>query len=187
MKRFAKKTYIDSLSNKNNTLKNNLTFLDKNLSNYQEIKNALTEELEKNRQTIKQIFNGATRILIVTIEDKRANNQMIYRHFYYLADLDVVQDHYSDNYNGYYDKAIDLREFFSNIGLPQDNTIDTSTTLWFAIEIMRTIIDDMFNRNNYHSWKEVKKDLVNISETYMIPDCRENHQRYKKRMLKKTQ
>jgi hypothetical protein len=184
MKRFDRKEYADKLSNRSNTIKNRITYLDETASDHQQAKETLINELEANRSKIREVYNNTTRILIATTKDT-INNEDIYQHFYYLADLDIIQTYRSNSYDNYDQNAVDLRSFFSHIGLPKTNEIDTSITLWFTIEIIRKIINDLFSKKEYHTWKEVKIDIEKISENYKYPEYRETHQKYEKRVLKK--
>ena len=75
--------------------------------------------------------------------------------------------------------SIDLRNFFSNIGLADDKSIFESSTLLYAISILREIVKDIENKNKYYTLE----DLARIPENYEMPINHENHNSYMRRVL----
>ena len=138
---------------------------------------------EKVINEAKDIYDSAISILIHTVPSKKEGK---YVHYIYLADFDKVIVRGSNRPQGNCD--VNLTSFFTNLGL--DKTIKnfgTSSGYRVATSIIRDIILDMFANKEYHSWDEVKTDLLAIPENYAKPRKRDTGEKYKARVLEKAQ
>ena len=185
MKRFDRKKYAERFFNKSLRLKSAILSLDVKDKSYTEKRNELEKELEINRAKIKRIFDNSVYLLIATTDITSKDDKPLYENFYYLADIDKLKNSYTSNPDELKENVIDLRTFFNKIGIPTDKEIDTSITIWFAIEIIKSIIENLFATHEYHSWEEVKKDLLKLEDMYERPQYRETEDRYKERVLKR--
>ena len=101
-------------------------------------------------------------ILLFTFKDLKEDNIYVY----YYADLNKVD--FISKENGILSNAIDLRNIFNSLNMPdvinKDNSVECSEKIDLAVNLLTTKIDELFSQYDINSWQELSVYLQSLRE-----------------------
>ena len=123
-------------------------------------------------------------VLLIPKEDS-IDHRDLYSHLYYYADLDQIAEDWTSTRKDILPDAIDLRDFFKDYGFDDNlHRVDFFEVQSSALDILSTILLDMFSKKNYANWDEVKEDLKKLGTLYQKPEYHEKKASYQKKIQK---
>lgn len=116
-----------------------------------------------------------------------------YEYVYYYPDLDEVKCITKHSRDEFFPNVVDMRKFFKEIGVPSKiwpgSVYDYSNKLNYAVSLLKTMIDALFDSNNINSWSDLASLLNTLPNYYTIPrydssEEKEDYQGIQKKLLR---